>query len=158
MSRNIETTTNSNRDIFVEPRKVDLEETLGSAAKREVTNVIAPGKASVPTAGAVAEYVTNNANSSINENGKLFEQVITNFNQQMSYTATEDAIALAYFRGSSGTYQMLLVNDVVIRFTGESANDPCSVTIPIKKGDKVSSRYTGEDEACWFKLVVYSLK
>ncbi len=57
MSRNVETSTNSNRDIFVEPRKVDLEETLGSAAKREVTPVIASGKASLPTADAVVTFV-----------------------------------------------------------------------------------------------------
>lgn len=57
MSRNIETFTNRTRDIRVEARKVDLEETLGSAAKREVTAVIAPGKASVPTAGSVVDFV-----------------------------------------------------------------------------------------------------
>ena len=59
MSRNIETLTSANKDIKVEARKVDLEETLGSAAKREVTTVIASGKASVPTAGSVVDFVKN---------------------------------------------------------------------------------------------------
>ena len=57
MSRNIETITNDNRDIFVEGRKIDLEETLGSASKREVTSVIASGKESLPTAGSIVTFV-----------------------------------------------------------------------------------------------------
>lgn len=57
MSRNIETSTGNNRDIEVTARKVDLEQTLGSAAYREATNVIASGKSSLPTAGSVVDFI-----------------------------------------------------------------------------------------------------
>lgn len=56
MSSRIE--TNRTADGFsVKSAGVDIGETLGSAANREVTTVIAEGKASLPTAGAVVTFL-----------------------------------------------------------------------------------------------------
>lgn len=56
MSNRIET-NRTNDGFSVVAAGVDIEKTIGTAAYREVTTVIAEGKASLPTAGAVAQYV-----------------------------------------------------------------------------------------------------
>ena len=94
----------------------------------------------------------------IDENNKLFEGTINDFNQSLSYTATEDGIALCWYRGSVGTWQFLLVNGVMLRLGGDGTNTPVSYSIPIRKGDVVSARYQSGSESCYFWLSVYGIK
>lgn len=94
----------------------------------------------------------------IDENNKLFEGTINNFNQSLSYTATEDGIALCWYKGSVGTWQFLLVNGVMLRLGGDGTNTPVSYSIPIRKGDTVSARYQSGSESCYFWLSVYGIK
>lgn len=63
MSSRIE--TNRTADGFaVKSAGVDIGETLGSAATREVTTVIAGGKASLPTAGSIVTFLKELAEDS----------------------------------------------------------------------------------------------
>lgn len=94
----------------------------------------------------------------IDENNKLFEGTINNFNQSLSYTATEDAIALCYFRGGAGTWQFLSINGVYIRLYGDGTNQAVSYSVPIRKGDVVASRSESYSESCYFLLSVYGIK
>lgn len=94
----------------------------------------------------------------IDENNKLFEGTINNFNQSLSYTATEDGIALCWYKGSVGTWQFLAVNGVMLRLGGDGTNTPVSYSIPIRKGDTVSARYQSGSESCYFWLSVYGIK
>lgn len=94
----------------------------------------------------------------IDESNKLFEGSITNFNQSLSYTATEDAIALCWYKGSSGTWEFLSVNGTFISLGGDTTNQPVSYSIPIRKGDTVSARYLSGSESCYFRLSVYGIK
>ena len=94
----------------------------------------------------------------IDENNKLFEGTINNFNQSLSYTATEDGIALCWYKGSSGTWQFLAVNNVFIRLGGNGTDQPVSYSIPIRKGDTVSACYQSGSESCYFWLSVYGIK
>lgn len=94
----------------------------------------------------------------IDENNKLFEGAINDFNQSLSYTATEDGIALCWYRGSVGTWQFLLVNGVTLRLGGDGTNTPVSYSIPIRKGDTVAARYESGSESCYFWLTVYGIK
>lgn len=94
----------------------------------------------------------------IDENNKLFEGTINDFNQSLSYTATEDGIALCWYRGSVGTWQFLLVNGVMLRLGGDGTNTPVSYSIPIRKGDTVSACYQSGSESCYFWLSVYGIK
>ena len=94
----------------------------------------------------------------IDENNKLFEGTINNFNQSLSYTATEDGIALCWYKGSVGTWQFLLVNGKMLRLGGDGTNTPVSYSIPIRKGDTVSARYQSGSESCYFWLSVYGIK
>lgn len=94
----------------------------------------------------------------IDENNKLFEGTINDFNQSLSYTATEDAIALCYFRGGVGTWQFLSINGVYIRLYGDGTNQAVSYSVPIRKGDVVASRSESYSESCYFLLSVYGIK
>ena len=94
----------------------------------------------------------------IDENNKLFEGTINDFNQSLSYTATEDGIALCWYRGSVGTWQFLIVNGVMLRLGGDGTNTPVSYSVPIRKGDTVSARYQSGSESCYFWLSVYGIK
>lgn len=94
----------------------------------------------------------------IDENNKLFEGTINNFNQSLSYTATEDGIALCWYKGSVGTWQFLLVNGVMLRLGGNGTDQPVSYSVPIRKGDVVSARYVSGSESCYFWLSVYGIK
>lgn len=94
----------------------------------------------------------------IDENNKLFEGTINDFNQSLSYTATEDAIALCYFRGGAGTWQFLSINGVYIRLYGDGTNQAVSYSVPIRKGDVVASRSESYSESCYFLLSVYGIK
>lgn len=93
----------------------------------------------------------------IDETNKLFEGTMTNFTQTLEYTATEDAIALVDYSGSSGTNQWFLINNVIIPFQVLSSGRD-SFTVPIRKGDKISARHTSDNEGCYFHLVVYGVK
>ena len=94
----------------------------------------------------------------IDENNKLFEGTTTNFNQSLTYTATEDCIAMCHFYGGGYTWQMLTINGVGVREFGSNWNEPCDYAVPIRKGDVVGARYTGDNLACYFYLVVYGIK
>ena len=94
----------------------------------------------------------------IDENNKLFEGTINDFNQSLSYTATEDGIALCWYKGSSGTWQFLSVNGTFIRLGGNGTDQPVSYSVPIRKGDTVSARYQSGSESCYFWLSVYGIK
>ena len=75
MSNRIE--TNKTTDGFsVVAAGVDIEKTLGTAAYREVTTVIAEGKASIPTAGSVADYVAEHSGGGGGETYSFEEQVV----------------------------------------------------------------------------------
>lgn len=127
-----------------------------------------------PTDGQVLTYDGNNskwvnANASgggggsffgcaIDENNKLFEGTINNFNQSLSYTATEDGIALCWYKGSVGTWQFLVVNGVMLRLGGNGTDQPVSYSVPIRKGDVVSALYQSGSESCYFWLSVYGIK
>ena len=75
MSNRIE--TNRTADGFsVIAAGVDIEKTLGTAAYREVTTVIAEGKSSIPTAGSVAEYVSEHGGGGGGETYSSEEQVV----------------------------------------------------------------------------------
>lgn len=56
MSNRIET-NRTNDGFSVKAAGVDIEKTLGTAAYREATTVIAGGKASLPTAGSVVTFL-----------------------------------------------------------------------------------------------------
>ena len=94
----------------------------------------------------------------IDENNKLFEGTINNFNQSLSYTATEDGIVLCWYKGSVGTWQFLLVNGVMLRLGGNGTDQPVSYSVPIRKGDVVSACYQSGSESCYFWLSVYGIK
>lgn len=119
----------------------------------QVTDDSVNNKTIVDILGGGANY-----GFAIDENNKLFEGTINNFNQSLSYTATEDGIALCWYKGSSGTWQFLSVNDTFIRLGGNGTEQPVSYAIPIRKGDTVSARYRSESESCYFWLSVYGIK
>lgn len=93
----------------------------------------------------------------IDPNNKLFEGEITNFNQQMEYTATEDAIVLCWYYGNTG-YQHLYINGEAILIRGSSANSDVSFAVPIRRGDVVASRYLSASQSCFFRMVVYGIR
>ena len=142
----------------------------GSSSLAGLTDV----NLTTPTDGQVLTYDNNNskwvnANPSgggggsffgcaIDENNKLFEGTINNFNQSLSYTATEDGIALCWYKGSVGTWQFLVVNGVMLRLGGNGTDQPVSYSVPIRKGDVVSARYQSGSESCYFWLSVYGIK
>lgn len=93
----------------------------------------------------------------IDPNNKLYEGSITNFNQQMEYTATEDAMVLCWYYGNAG-YQHLYINGEPLVIYGDAANKEVSFAVPIKKGDVVASRYLTTSQSCYFRMVVYGIR